>query len=95
MNDAPYKPRHFGPMKLLALILRGLASLLSTWPLVLIAALAFSPIGPHVLTTYQYYDLNGHKNYLTCNYLGVRGFVTRPAYGGECPFLTIIDHRNG
>ena len=39
MNDAPYKPRHFGPLKLLAMVLRGLAGLLSTWPLVLIAAL--------------------------------------------------------
>lgn len=94
MNDAPYKPRHFGPLKLLAMVLRGLAGLLSTWPLVLIAALVLSPVGPHVLTTYQYYDVGGRRAHLSCDYLGVRGFVTRPGYGGQCPFLILIDRRH-
>ena len=87
-----YKPKHFHPFRLVSLLLRSLASLLSHWPIVAIALFFISPVGPHVLWTYSYEQRGPHRQMLTCDYLGSRGIV-RSDYFGDCPLFTIIDRR--
>lgn len=88
-----YRPKRFSVLRLIAKLLRGIASLLNVWPLILIAAFVISPIGPHMRWSYRYTEYGmGQRYYTSCEYLGAKGFVyyTR---GGDCPFITIIDRR--
>ena len=87
-----YKPKHFHPLRLVAMALRSLAGLLSVWPILLLALFFISPVGPHVLWSYTYEQRGSHRQMLTCDYLGSRG-VVRSDYFGDCPFFTIIDRR--
>lgn len=77
------------------MLARLLAFALRHWHLVLIAAFAISPAGPHLRISYEFYGSYaspyGHSN---CLYLGSRGFV-KPGVGYMygCPFVAWIDTR--
>ena len=88
-----YSPQKFRPFAWLAVLLRSTAYLLRHWFLLLIAALMFSPIGPHLLVWYTYKDFNGHRVYNDCLYLGGRGLFERDN-SDDCPAIVIIDRRD-
>lgn len=69
---------------------RLLGWLVKQWKLVLIAAFFLSPYGPHLRYEYTYREAYGHRAYLSCTYLGSRGFVT-PAYVEGCPIFIMLD----
>lgn len=77
---------------LLAFIANVISRLLERWPLLLIAAFFISPIGPHLRFAYTYSDAFGHRSYISCSYLGARGFVT-PDLAPGCPLIVFLDSR--
>ncbi|MCU7805675.1 MAG: hypothetical protein KZQ96_21015 [Candidatus Thiodiazotropha sp. (ex Lucinoma borealis)] len=87
-----YKPKRLHPFRLIAMVLRSLAGLLSVWPILALAAFFVSPIGPHMRWQYTYEQRGTHRQMIACEYLGSRGFVYYQRYG-NCPFFTIIDRR--
>ena len=91
---AIYKPTHIRPLRLLAASIRGLGNLLSAWPLLLIAGILISSVGPHVLTEYRYVERGSHRHMIACDYLGSRGFVT-VMHKSTCPFVILLDRRKG
>lgn len=88
----PYRPRQLRPWRVSALALRALAALLSLWPLLLVAAVLLSPVGPHLRWSYVYQERGSQRHYLDCLYVGSRGWV-RYREGHACPLVTIIDRR--
>lgn len=87
-----YKPKRFRATKVFGYFFRGIAELLSRWPLLLLVAFLVSPVGPHLRYQYTYEDRGSYRYMLDCEYLGSRGFVRYYA-NGECPFFVIIDQR--
>lgn len=87
-----YKPKRVRWGKVFAFMLRGLAGLLSRWPLFVIAAILISPIGPHLRWQYTYQQHGTYLYMLDCQYIGSRGFV-RYREDGKCPVIAIIDRR--
>ncbi len=66
------------------------------WPLLLVIAFFASPIGPHLLFSYEYRgpytDMFSYRSYTRCTYLGSRGFVDAPLTP-DCPWIAFIDSR--
>lgn len=83
--------RHIG-LSLLAGIARITSHLLDYWKLAFIAAFFLSPVGPHMRWEYTYRDTYGHRTYVSCTYLGSRGFIT-PDYLDDCPMIAWLDAR--
>lgn len=65
---------------------------LRQWPLMLVIAFFLSSAGPHIRWEYTYRDVYGHRAYLSCTYVGSRGFIT-PDYIEGCPVLVWLDAR--
>ena len=89
----PYTPTKIRPLRLVAMLLRGLVSLLSLWPLLLFGAFFLSPLSPHMRWQYTYEQRGDERHYIACEYLGARGFVRHVGHYGQCPFFTMIDRR--
>lgn len=87
-----YQHKKISSLRIIAKILRGMVSLFSAWPLLLIAAFFISPVSPHLRWTYSYNDYGNYRVYHRCTYLGAGGFVEYMR-GDTCPFITLI-HRN-
>lgn len=87
-----YKPKSIRWAKVFASFIRGLAGILSRWPLLLLAVFLLSPIGPHLRWQYTYEQRGSYRYMLDCKYIGSRGFVEYRA-GGECPVFAIIDRK--
>ncbi|CAA0099546.1 Uncharacterised protein [Halioglobus japonicus] len=87
-----YTHRKVRPLRIVAMLLRGVGRLLARWPLLLLVGFLISPIGPHLRVQYTYELRGTHRQMLDCDYLGSRGFVTYVRYG-ECPLITILDNR--
>jgi hypothetical protein len=85
--------QHHRSLGVLAAMSRMISGVLDHWRLALIAALFLSPVGPHLRWEYQYRDVYGHRAYVSCTYLGARGFIT-PDYIEECPIIAVIDTRS-
>lgn len=78
----------------LAHMLRTLSSVLKHWPLIVLAALILSPVGPHLRWQYTAIDAPSGLIYLRCHYIGARGLIADvqreiPA----CPLVAVIDTR--
>ncbi len=71
---------------------KQLSGLFRYWLLFLVVAFFLSPVGPHLRWEYQYRDLLGRRHYVSCTYLGSRGFVFANGTG-NCPFIIILDSR--
>ena len=89
----PYSPTKIRPLRLLAVTLRALASVVRLWPLALIGLFVLSPVGPHMRWQYTYHEYGLHRVYTACEYLGSSGFVEYMDREGNCPFFTVIDRR--
>ena len=87
-----YTHRRTRPLRLIAMLLRGLARLISQWPLLLMVGLLISPVGPHLRIQYTYEQRGSYRHMLDCDYFGARG-VIRHARFGECPFIIVLDSR--
>ena len=89
----PYTPKKLKAWRLLAMSLRALSRVLNLWPLVVLAAVILSPIGPHIRWQYTYEQRGPYRHYVACQYLGGQGVVHYVQPPGECPFITLIDRR--
>lgn len=87
-----YSPHRRRSWRMAAALLRGLANLLEQWPLFLLTALLFSPVGPHLRLQYSYQSYGKHRVMMDCEYLGARGRV-HYVRDGSCPLVAIIDRR--
>lgn len=87
-----YKPKRRRTLQWVAMGLRGIGSLYGIWPLLLIAGLPYSPVGPYLLTDYTYERRGSYRHMIDCDYLGFRGRLRRPAHGGACPYVVITRH---
>jgi hypothetical protein len=87
-----YQHRKIYPLRIVALLLRGLSTLLGSWGWLLMAAIILSPISPHVLIQYRETTYGTYRTQFDCEYFGSRGFV-KYAPKGNCPWITIIDRR--
>ena len=68
--------------------------LLRYWLLIVLAAIALSPIGPHLRWQYQYLGPYSNKTFIRCDYIGSRGVVEDvPHLTPDCPFFVILDSR--
>ncbi len=85
-----YKPILIRPLRLMAMALRGLAALLSEWPLLLFAAVVVSPVGPHVLIDAPDQRHTHPQAQVICTYIGFRGRAEM-LYRGGCPLVTLVD----
>jgi len=88
-----YKPTHIRPWSVASALLRSIASLLNVWPLLLIAFLLLSPVGPCLRMQYTYVQHGNVRWMLSCDYLGGQGWVRGYVDQGECPVVAIIDRR--
>ena len=78
---------------LLGRLLHGFSNLMGRWPILLIAVFLISPIGPHLRVSYEYYGDHNHPYFLSCTYLGSRGFIT-PDLPPDCPVIVpLLDAR--
>jgi len=75
------------------MMLRGLIWLLEYWPILLVAGLFISPLQPYLRTEYEYYMVGSRKIMLTCDYLGMRGFI-KYTKGTNCPVIVILNSQN-
>ena len=75
-----------------AIAARIISALLDRWPLVLIVLFFISPVGPHLRWEYTYRGVGDYRSYVSCTYLGSRGFVT-PSYMDDCPVFAWLDSR--
>ena len=88
-----YVPKKIHPLRLVAMALRGLVKLLKLWPLLVIAAIVLSPVGPYLRWEYRYQQRGPLQYFTDCTYLSIRGFVRMAPNPGHCPFFLILDHR--
>lgn len=79
----------FGALSALS---RLFAALADGWKIVLIAAFFLSPVGPHLRWEYTYREAYGHRAYVSCTYVGARGFITPNDVEG-CPVIAWLDAR--
>jgi hypothetical protein len=87
-----FKPTRLRWRQGLARFIRFIAGMLERWPLLLLAIVIVSPVGPHLRWNYTYRDVGQNRVYVACDYLGVRGVVPYRR-GSECPLLVLIDLR--
>ena len=80
------------PLRIIAMLLRGCSRLLGKWPLLALAGLLISPVGPHLRVQYTYEMRGTYRQMLDCDYLGSRGMVSYVRYG-ECPLIVMLDTR--
>ena len=76
-----------------AAIARALGNLLERWPLVVLIAFFASPIGPHIRWEYSYFGPSEARIYVSCTYLGSRGFITPADLPPVCPAIIVLDAR--
>ena len=88
-----YKPTRIRWGKVFASFIRGIAGIISRWPLILLTAVLVSPIGPHLRWQYTYHNFGSSRLYTDCEYLGSRGFVHFRDREGSCPIIAVIDRR--
>lgn len=69
-------------------VTRLLAFIVARWPIILIAAYMLTGTGPHLRVSYDYRGPYSDPVFISCTYLGPRGFIT-PAYGvmDTCPVI--------
>ncbi|NQW09353.1 MAG: hypothetical protein HQ481_05645 [Alphaproteobacteria bacterium] len=72
---------------------RVLAWLLNRWPLLLVAAFFYLDEGPHLRVAGTYQGSRDYPRYISCTYLGSRGFV--PGYMPGCPLIVWMNAREG
>ena len=89
-----YQHRKVFLLRLLAMLLRGLNTLLGSWPWLLMAVVILSPISPHVLINYRESTYGTFRTHFDCEYLGSRGLIYHAPDNGSCPLITIIDRRD-
>ena len=89
-----YQHRKFFLLRLLAMGLRGLSTMLGSWAWILLAVVILSPISPHVLIQYRETSYGTYRTQFNCEYLGSRGFIKHMPVRGNCPLITIIDRRD-
>lgn len=75
----------------LGAIARLLRWVLSKWLLLAIAAFFLSPIGPHLRTSYTYRGDDHYRAYISCTYLGARGYTT--LYHVDCPVIILLENK--
>lgn len=75
-------------------LFRALSYVISQWKIALLIAFFVSPVGPHIRWEYTYNSVYGQRVFLTCTYLGSRGFMT-PDFIEGCPVIAILDSRKG
>lgn len=70
------------------------STVINSWGLIALIAMAISPISPHLRWSYRYqqHGANGPVSYVSCAYIGSRGFIT-PDLAPRCPLLVFIDSR--
>lgn len=68
---------------------RLIGHVLGYWKLALLAAFFLSGWGPHLRWEYTYRDVYGHRSYISCTYLGPRGFITPQR--DDCPFIALLE----
>jgi hypothetical protein len=88
-----YTPKKLRPWSLTAFMLRGLARLLSHWPIWLVIALIFSPLQPYLRLQYRYIERGSEKLMIDCDYFGMHGWL-KYQIGTRCPVIAIIDMRD-
>lgn len=77
---------------ILAFTARMIGSVLERWPLALVVLFFLSPEGPHLRWEGTYRGSYSHRTYISCTYLGSRGFVTPPyGYLDGCPVIAWLD----
>lgn len=76
----------------LAAFFRLLSEIVRQWKILALVLFFLSPIGPHLRWEYTYREVGSHRVYLSCTYLGSRGFIT-PDYVENCPFIAWLDAR--
>lgn len=84
-----YQPKDFS---LTAIAARMIGGLLNHWPLAVVALFFLSPVGPHLRWEYTYRGYGDYRSYVSCTYLGSRGFVT-PIFMDDCPMVAWLDSR--
>ena len=72
---------------------RLLAWVLNRWPLIAMAAFFYFEEGPHLRVAYTYQGSSDNPRYISCTYLGSRGFV--PGYVPGCPVVAWMNAREG
>lgn len=85
----PHRHLHF-----FSLLSWAMSRLIRKWPLALIVVYFLSPVGPHLLWSYEYRSVYGERTYIRCAYLGSRGFF-EPRYVDGCPVIAWLDSRRG
>ena len=83
------QPRGLSAFAALAYLI---GAILNHWKLLAVIAFLASPVGPHLRLEYQYRDVYGHRAFVSCTYLGSRGFFT-PDYVEDCPVIAWLDAR--
>ena len=81
-------------LALLSFLFRALSYVISQWKIALVIAVAVMPVGPHIRWEYTYNTVYGQRVFLSCKYLGSRGFIT-PDFIEGCPVIAILDSREG
>lgn len=81
----------------IAYLFRKISSMVRRMPFLTLLIIFFaSPIGPHLLFSYEYRgpkgDIFSYRSYTRCTYLGSRGFVDAPLTP-DCPWIAFIDSR--
>ena len=84
-----YEHKKITLWRITAKLLRSIVNLFSLWPLLLVVAIIFSPISPHLRWEYTYRGEGAFRVYYSCRYVGADGFVNYMR-GEECPFITLI-----
>jgi hypothetical protein len=81
------------PLKMIAALLRLLGRLQRIWPLLALTAFILSPIGPHLLWTYEYRNIYGNRIITNCQYLGSHGVIAPAMKDDSCPVIAWLDAR--
>jgi len=75
-----------------AMIIRNLGSMITQWPMLLALLFFISPMGTHIRWEYQHRGSYDRPVYISCTYLGSRGFIRVPPHS-DCPFIAWLDAR--
>lgn len=85
-----YKPRRLHPLHMVALSLRGAGTMMRLAPLILLIACFLAPVAPHLRWQYSYVGSYRYKRIVSCDYVGLRGFVH---VEGNCPLVAFVPYR--
>ena len=72
---------------------RALSRILNHGGIVIVIAIALSPIGPHLRANVSFEGTQSNPRFTECVYLGSRGYVN-PHIEPNCPFIALIDTRD-